>query len=99
VTAAQAPPHLAPDSASLSGTERTMAFKHSLEREPANEFHPETDTATVFTSAVDRYDIRVVHARQCSRFVQQFRLEPLVGRELGPQKLDGHGTIELRVVS
>jgi hypothetical protein len=99
VNSSQGSTELVADNASLSGAERTMALEHSLESEAANEFHPETDTAIVFTSAVDRYDIRVVHARQCSRFVQQLRLEPLVGRELGPQKLDGHGTIELRVVS
>src|SRR4030095_4267744 len=89
---------LVSDDASLSGAERTMAFKHSLEREPADELHPETNAADVFTSTVDRHAIGWSHTRHGSRSVRQFRLEPLVGREPGAQELDGHWTIELRVV-
>jgi hypothetical protein len=52
----------------------------------------------MFTSAVNRDDIRVTHASQRSPFVQQSGDELLVGRDNAPQQLDRDRPIELRVV-
>ena len=90
---------LVPDEPRLAGAERAVADEHLLERQAANEFHPETDSTVVFTGAVHRDDIRVPHTSQ--RLALRATVWMRAARrptKSGPQELDGDGPIELRVV-
>ncbi len=76
----QGPTELVPDESSLGGAERAVADQHLLERQAADELHPETDSAVVFTGSVNRDDIRVTHASQGSPLVQQSGCKRFVSR-------------------
>ncbi len=63
---------------SLAGAERPVAHEHLLERDAANEFHPEADSSLVFAGPVHGDDVRMTYTSQRPPFVQESGCELLV---------------------
>ena len=59
------------DERRFARAERSARLDGLLERLAAHELHPQADAAVVLLGAVDLDDVRVAHARQAARFLQQ----------------------------
>ena len=79
-TAASADAEIEADERGFARAERAARLHGLLERLAAHELHPQPDAPVVLLGAVDLHDVRVAHARQPARLLEEPRVRLGVDR-------------------
>ncbi len=84
------------DEGSFARAKRAARLHGLLERLAAHELHPQSDAPIMLFGAVDLHHVRVTHARQAPRLLQEPRVRVDV-IAIVVQQLERDFTVELRV--